>query len=70
MKTIDREITKAFSSNEYVYGTDMKGNYYKLTLGTVKKSGTIDSYELVLRWNKIQYMSYEKMNVIEVFNQI
>jgi hypothetical protein len=70
LKTIGRNVKKAFSNNEYVYGTDLKGNYFKLKGGTMKKAGTIDEYELVLKWNKIQYMSYEKMEVISIFNQI
>ncbi len=70
IQTIDRGIKKELHYQGNTYGTDLKGNYFVMNIGTRKIKGTIDDYELIKKWDKVHYMSYEKMEVIKRFKEL
>ena len=59
-------ITKTINYKGKEYGQDKNGNVYHTQATPVKnKNG---EYELFLKWYKVHYLSYEKLAVLDAFN--
>ena len=70
IKTIDRDIKLAFDYKGNTYGTNLNNDYFELIVTTQKIKNTIDDYEFVEKWHKLHYISYNKLDIAILFNQL